>query len=107
MLFTDNGQLTTTAKGGSVISTGEFYVYLGTFLALVAAGIGFPIPEEIPIVTAGAFAGQCQEPNDPEASRVVALLAGNPTAGFPAALPWWALSQRDIHPPDSIIVRWW
>ncbi len=90
-----------------MISTGEFYVYLGTFLALVAAGFGFPIPEEIPIVTAGALAGQCQQPNDPTLSAVAALLAGNPGLGFPAALPWAALAQRDLSPPDGMVVRWW
>jgi membrane protein DedA with SNARE-associated domain len=36
---------------------------LGVFAALVAAGVGFPMPEEIPIVTAGALAGHhAQEP---------------------------------------------
>lgn len=33
------------------------YHYLGVFIALVAAGIGFPIPEEIPVVTGGVLAG--------------------------------------------------
>jgi membrane protein DedA with SNARE-associated domain len=33
------------------------YIYLGVFLALVAAGLGAPIPEEIPVVTAGALIG--------------------------------------------------
>ena len=46
--------------------------YLGVFAALVAAGVGFPMPEEIPIVTAGALAGHAaQEPN--------------------SALRWWIL----------------
>jgi membrane protein DedA with SNARE-associated domain len=31
--------------------------YLGVFGALVGAGFGLPIPEEIPVVTAGAFVG--------------------------------------------------
>jgi membrane protein DedA with SNARE-associated domain len=39
-------------------------VYLGVFAALVAAGVGFPMPEELPIVTAGALAGQAAaDPN--------------------------------------------
>ena len=41
--------------------------YLGVFLALVAAGFGFPIPEEIPIITAGG------------------LVAGSPE------LKWWIM----------------
>jgi membrane protein DedA with SNARE-associated domain len=40
--------------------------YLGVFAALVAAGVGFPMPEEIPIVTAGALAGHAaQDPGSP------------------------------------------
>jgi membrane protein DedA with SNARE-associated domain len=31
--------------------------YVGVFTALLASGFGFPIPEEIPIVTAGAMVG--------------------------------------------------
>lgn len=31
--------------------------YLGVFLTLLAAGLGAPIPEELPIVTAGAMVG--------------------------------------------------
>ena len=38
-------------------------VYAGVFVALVAAGVGFPMPEELPIVTAGALLGQTA--NDP------------------------------------------
>ncbi len=90
-----------------MISTGELYVYAGTFLALVAAGLGFPIPEEIPIVTAGVLAGQSQAPPEPALSQVAALLAGAPNLGFPAALPWAALAQSDIYPPGGISVRWW
>jgi membrane protein DedA with SNARE-associated domain len=41
-----------------VISPHELYIYLGTFLALLASGMGAPIPEEIPIVTAGVLAGK-------------------------------------------------
>jgi membrane protein DedA with SNARE-associated domain len=33
------------------------YGYIGVFLALVAAGFGFPIPEELPILTAGVLVG--------------------------------------------------
>jgi membrane protein DedA with SNARE-associated domain len=44
----------------------DLYVYLGVFAALVAAGVGFPMPEEIPIVTAGAWAGH--DSQDPTSS---------------------------------------
>src|SRR5262245_20190596 len=33
------------------------YGYLGVFLALIAAGFGFPIPEELPVITAGILVG--------------------------------------------------
>jgi membrane protein DedA with SNARE-associated domain len=34
---------------------GESLTYIGLFLTLLAAGLGVPIPEEIPIVTAGVL----------------------------------------------------
>ncbi len=33
------------------------YGYQGVFLALLAAGFGFPIPEELPVLTAGVMVG--------------------------------------------------
>jgi membrane protein DedA with SNARE-associated domain len=33
------------------------YGYLGVFIALIAAGFGFPIPEELPVITAGILVG--------------------------------------------------
>lgn len=33
------------------------YGYLGVFLALLAAGFGVPIPEELPVITAGVLVG--------------------------------------------------
>jgi membrane protein DedA with SNARE-associated domain len=33
------------------------YGYQGIFLALVIAGLGFPIPEELPVITAGILVG--------------------------------------------------
>jgi len=33
------------------------YGYLGIFLALLASGLGFPIPEELPVITAGILVG--------------------------------------------------
>src|SRR4029077_3376367 len=37
------------------------YHYFGIFIALVAAGVGFPIPEEIPVVTGGVLVGNNQD----------------------------------------------
>jgi|YNPMSStandDraft_1061717.scaffolds.fasta_scaffold02664_2 membrane protein DedA with SNARE-associated domain len=33
------------------------YGYVGIFIALLAAGFGFPIPEELPVITAGILVG--------------------------------------------------
>ncbi|GIW83755.1 MAG: VTT domain-containing protein [Gemmataceae bacterium] len=33
------------------------YGYVGIFVALIAAGFGFPIPEELPVITAGILVG--------------------------------------------------
>jgi membrane protein DedA with SNARE-associated domain len=33
------------------------YGYVGIFLALLASGLGFPIPEELPVITAGIMVG--------------------------------------------------
>lgn len=50
--------------------------YLGIFGTLLLAGFGFPIPEEIPIVTAGAFVGHdSTEDHNPE---LVGAIAGGP-----------------------------
>lgn len=35
----------------------EQYGYLGIFLGLIASGCGFPIPEELPVITAGIIVG--------------------------------------------------
>jgi membrane protein DedA with SNARE-associated domain len=40
-------------------------VYAGVFVALLAAGVGFPMPEELPIVTAGAFLGRMADDPPP------------------------------------------
>jgi membrane protein DedA with SNARE-associated domain len=86
-----------------VISTAEYWIYAGTLVALVAAGLGFPIPEEIPIVTAGVLAGQSPD----EHLNPVAILAVDPTVGFPGVLPWAALAHPALQFDDSIRVRWW
>lgn len=40
------------------MSIGELWIYLGFFVVLVAAGLGFPAPEELVISGAGVLAGQ-------------------------------------------------
>lgn len=38
------------------------YGYLGIFLALLASGCGFPLPEELPVITAGVLVGHEDTP---------------------------------------------
>lgn len=90
------------------------YVYLGVFSTLVAAGLGFPIPEEIPIVTAGAWAGHAAEdpPADDSIPEVLANLAISPVLPFPANIPWAAVANDpdiQLAPPasDHVPLRWW
>jgi membrane protein DedA with SNARE-associated domain len=88
-------------------SSGELYVYVGTFLAIVATGLGVPIPEEIPIVAGGVLAGQhAEKPHHPVPAQVVGLLAADPAAGLPGAVPWYEVAQKSMH-PNSFHVRWW
>jgi len=83
------------------------WVYLGIFGSLVAAGLGFPIPEEIPIVTAGVVAGHAAEPRIHDAV-LVNTLAVAPDAGFPGAVPWAGLVlAAEFEPQPVNRVRWW
>ncbi|HLN26259.1 MAG TPA: DedA family protein [Gemmataceae bacterium] len=78
------------------------YVYLGAFSLLIAAGLGFPIPEELPIVTAGAMVGHASEyPSRYDSvSEVVAVFSAAPGAPFPVNLPWAALEEcLHVEPP--------
>jgi membrane protein DedA with SNARE-associated domain len=87
------------SRSGSVVTVGELWIYLGFFVTLVAAGLGFPAPEEIVISGAGVLAGQVPDrPPEvdvpialPTTEDVAALLAVSPYAGSPGALPWAAL----------------
>jgi membrane protein DedA with SNARE-associated domain len=94
-----------------VIDRTALYVYLGIFVALLAAGIGFPIPEELPIVTAGALVGHAAEdPIRPAAwPETVGLLAAAPDAPWPATIPWaaLALSSQDPHLNDRPLALYW
>jgi membrane protein DedA with SNARE-associated domain len=41
-----------------VLNSSTLYLYFGVFIALLAAGCGFPIPEEIPVITGGVLVGR-------------------------------------------------
>src|SRR5437016_248176 len=74
-------------RSAGVLSQAELWSYLTVFAALVAAGLGFPLPEEIPIVTAGVLAGKTPDEPPPRPEEVVALLAATPGAGL-GGVPW-------------------
>ncbi|HEV3258312.1 MAG TPA: DedA family protein [Gemmataceae bacterium] len=86
------------------------WFYLGTFGLLLAAGLGLPLPEEIPIVVAGASVGHAAEPSDVPAAVVTAFTA-SPLAGFPANLPWTLLVSNNLEVPRASplpsSLRWW
>ncbi len=44
-----------------MLTATALYRYFGVFIALVAAGVGFPIPEEVPVVTGGVLVGNNQD----------------------------------------------
>ncbi len=57
--------------------------YLGVCAALIGAGMGFPIPEEIPVVTAGAFVGHDSQ------AMIDARRDGLPIP--PGLTHWWVM----------------
>lgn len=62
-----------------MIDSVAIWKYATIFGTLIAAGFGFPIPEEIPIVTAGAFVGHdAQVSHEP---TFVGAVAGSVAAG--------------------------
>jgi len=92
-----------------VLTRAALWIYFGAFLSLVAAGLGFPIPEELPIVVSGAMVGHASE--DPALTDAVAQIVvafdGTPGAAFPPVGPLVS-TQVDI-PPLTPPVRliWW
>jgi membrane protein DedA with SNARE-associated domain len=89
-----------------VFSRAALWIYLGAFLSLVAAGIGFPIPEEVPIVVAGAMVGHASE--DPSlydaVFQVMAGFEASPNTAFPWVGPIVS-SQVDVPPTVTPQVR--
>ena len=64
--------------------------YLGIFGTLLLAGFGFPIPEEIPVVTAGAFVGHdSTEEHEPELVGAIAGGAASYLTPTPPGLTKW------------------
>ena len=55
------------------------YGYMGVFAAIIATGFGLPLPEELPILTAGVLVGHGD------------TLPPNAMALDPARLRWWVM----------------
>jgi membrane protein DedA with SNARE-associated domain len=102
-----------------VFDPGALWTYLTVFCLLTAAGIGFPIPEEVPIVGAGVLVGHASSQEvPPQIDYAAAMFAVSPDGPFPANVPWIALAVQ-AHPqvvpvPEpphwwtrSVPVRWW
>lgn len=97
-----------------MVSSSEIWAYVVAFSTLVAAGLGAPAPEELVISLAGALAGRLPPPPEtievpiayppPLPTDVASLLAVNPQAGLPGALPWAALARgpdpRELSPEE-------
>ncbi len=88
------------------------WAYPAVFIALMAAGLGFPIPEEIPVVTAGGLCAKAaSKPQVPQPSEVAvpALALPLPGAIGPATAVAAAVEQvsRQIahRPPQHPV--WW
>jgi membrane protein DedA with SNARE-associated domain len=110
-----------------VLNRAALWIYLITLCALIAAGLGFPIPEELPIVGAGVAIGA--RTKEPEYTDVIpeftAVLDVAPPLAFPANLPWIGLSrnrywvdhdgrtwlkmgmQVPTPPEPQVPLRWW
>ncbi|OAI39856.1 hypothetical protein AYO40_05345 [Planctomycetaceae bacterium SCGC AG-212-D15] len=100
-------------RGARLFSTAAIWTYVGIFSALVAAGVGFPIPEELPILTAGALCGHAAEPPEIE-PELMTIFAADPAAPFPANLPWSAFVLSEEHPKlwtddhyHRLPLKWW
>jgi membrane protein DedA with SNARE-associated domain len=92
-----------------VIEHAALWKYLTVFSALVAAGLGFPIPEEVPIVGAGIMVGHSSGHSIPDEVYIAASAFGaNPQSGFHATINLCALvMEPDSLPIEHLRLHWW
>lgn len=93
--FLSDGPLSRLAGGSLVFDSTALAAYIGTFALLVGAGFGLPIPEELPIVFAGAMVGHAAEPPMPPLTYYAIGYGANPDVPFPANLPWGLLAPSE------------
>jgi membrane protein DedA with SNARE-associated domain len=102
-------------RGGvTVPDSAAIWFYLGTFGLLLAAGMGLPLPEEVPIIAAGAAVGHAAEPVEVPAAvpaAVSSVTAAPPQGPFPVNFPYAALTSDYGEPfrssPLPSNLRWW
>jgi membrane protein DedA with SNARE-associated domain len=92
-----------------VIVDEGLWAYPAIFFALVAAGLGFPIPEEIPVVTAGGLCAKAasRPPTDPAdwaATLAVPGVEADPILSAAVAAEW---ARRDAAPHHRRHPFWW
>jgi membrane protein DedA with SNARE-associated domain len=91
------------------VESSGLWTYPAIFAALVAAGFGAPLPEEIPIVTAGVLCAKAASPDPVPAADWTAALAlpgaqGNPALAAASYVEW---SERDSIPRPRRHPVWW
>lgn len=100
-----------SAGGAFVPDSTAIYVYLGTFGLLLLAGLGLPIPEELPIIAAGATVGHASVEGPGPPPEVLTALSACPQCGFPGNLPWPLLVSDQLTAPRPSplpsSLRWW
>jgi membrane protein DedA with SNARE-associated domain len=91
-----------------VFDKAAFSIYFTVFSLLVGAGLGLPMPEELPIVGAGVVVGHAaSKPSLEEVlPNYVGTVAISPLAGFPGNLPWASLAQS-CQVGEPLVLHWW
>lgn len=75
--FRHNGHCGSTQARGSIVE--EFlkeWDYLGVFLGIIATGLGFPMPEELPVVIGGGFVNDVNATHFRWWRMLIACIAG-------------------------------
>jgi membrane protein DedA with SNARE-associated domain len=95
-------------ESSRVFDRAALWIYLGSFCLLIAAGLGFPIPEEVPIVVSGAMVGHARE--DPTAYDAVCQVMDAFALTPPEAFPWVGLvvsSEVEVPQPTPQVRLLW
>ncbi len=86
------------------------YAYLGVFVALVAAGLGFPIPEEIPVVTGGSWCARAASHPPPVPADWAVAALGLPVPNVVSVASALATADLEFQAAKPVPRRhplWW